>query len=95
MNAALFTTLPTLYYRFSFLGGVNGESVRAYNEIMEQTWLVSQISGYIHIAAIVWTIALTALAIRLLAEFTWTKSFLVAAVAYFAAMLAQSFILGF
>jgi hypothetical protein len=62
---------------------------------MEKTLLVSQISGYIQIAIIFWTIALCAIATRLLTEFSWSKSFLVATVAYFVTTLAQSFLLGF
>jgi hypothetical protein len=95
INAATFSTLPTLFYRFELLGGVNGESENAYNEILNNTWLVSQISGYIQIAIIFWTIALCAIVTRLLTEFSWSKSFLVATVAYFVTMMAQSFLLGF
>jgi hypothetical protein len=95
INTAIFSTLPTLYYPLEFLGGVKGETENAYNKIMEKTWLVSQISGYIQIAAIFWTIALCAIAIRLLTEFSWSKSLLIATVAYFVTTLAQSFLLGF
>jgi len=95
ITAATFSTLPTLYYRFELLGGVNGESENAYNEILNNTWLVSQISGYIQIAVHFWTITLCAIATHLLAEFSWSKSFLIATVAYFATIIAQSFILGF
>jgi len=95
INVATFSTLPTLYYPLEFLGGVKGETENAYNKIMEKTLLVSQISGYIQIAIIFWTIALCAIATRLLTEFSWSKSFLVATVAYFVTTLAQSFLLGF
>jgi hypothetical protein len=95
INVATFSTLPTLYYRFELLGGVSGESENAYNEILNSTWLVSQISGYIQIAIHFWTIVLCAIATRLLAEFSWSKSFLIATVAYFVTMIAQSFLLGF
>lgn len=95
INVAAFSTLPTLYYPLEFLGGVKGETENAYNKIMEKTLLVSQISGYIQIAIIFWTIALCAIATRLLTEFSWSKSFLVATVAYFVTTLAQSFLLGF
>jgi hypothetical protein len=94
-NTALFSTLPTLYYGFPLLGGANGETAIAYNEILNETWLVSQINGYIQIAVHFWTIVLCAIAVRMLAQFSWTKSFLVATVAYFATVLAQSFLLGF
>jgi hypothetical protein len=95
INVATFSTLPRLDYPLEFLGGVKGESDNAYNKIMEKTLLVSQISGYVQIAIIIWTIALCAIATRLLTEFSWSKSFLVATVAYFVATLAQSFLLGF
>jgi len=95
INTAAFSTLPRLDYSLEFLGGVKGETENAYDKIMEKTFLVSQISGYIQIAIIFWTIALCAIATRLLTEFSWSKSFLVATVAYFVATLAQSFLLGF
>jgi hypothetical protein len=95
INVAAFSTLPRLDYPLEFLGGVKGETENAYNKIMEKTFLVSQISGYIQIAIIFWTIALCAIATRLLTEFSWSKSFLVATVAYFVTTLAQSFLLGF
>jgi hypothetical protein len=95
INTAVFSTLPTLYYRLDFLGGVKGESENAYNEILNNTWLVSQINGYIQIAVHFWTIALCAIATHLLAEFPWSKSVLIATAAYFVTIMAQSFILGF
>jgi hypothetical protein len=94
INVATFSTLPTLYYRFELLGGVKGESENAYNEILNNTWLVSQINGYIQIVVHFWTIALCAIATRLLAEFAWSKSLLIATVAYFVTIMAQGFILG-
>jgi len=95
INVATFSTLPRLDYPLEFLGGVTGETENAYNKIMEKTLLVSQISGYIQIAIIFWTIALCAIATHLLTEFSWSKSFLVATVAYFVTTVAQSFLLGF
>jgi len=95
VNAAVFSTLPQLYYPFELLGGVEGETEIAYNTILEKTWLVSQISGYIQVGVYVWTIALGAIATRSLTEFTWTKSFLIATLAYFASMMVESLILGY
>lgn len=95
ITVALFSTLPTLYYPLEYLGGVNGESENAYSKITEKTLLVSQITGYIQIAIIFWTIALCAIAIRQLTEFSWSKSFLVAMVAYFVTVLVESFLFGF
>jgi hypothetical protein len=91
---ATYSTLPTLYYRFEYLGGVKAESETAYNEILNDVWLVSQINDYVQIAVHFWTIALCAIATRLLTGFSWSKTVLIAAVAYFAAVLAQSFLLG-
>jgi hypothetical protein len=95
ITTAAFSTLPRLDYSLAFLGGVKGETENAYDKIMEKTLLVSQINGYIQIAIIFWTIALCAIATRLLTEFSWSKSFLIATVAYFVTMMAQSFLLGF
>ncbi len=95
VNVAVYSTLPKLYYPFELIGGVNGEGEVAYTKIMEETWLVSQISSYIQIGIYIWTIVLCALATRLLAEFSWTKSLLVATVAYFASMVIEGFILGY
>ena len=94
INAATYATSPTLYYPLELIGGVRGESDIAYNKILEETWLVSQVTSYVQIAVWVWTIALCAVALRLLVEFSWAKSFLVSTVAYFVGMLVESFILG-
>jgi hypothetical protein len=94
INVATYVTLPNLYYRLELIGGVEGESQIAYEKIVEETWLVSQISSYVQMGLYVWTITLCALVTRLLTEFSWTKSFLVAAVAYFASMVVEGFILG-
>lgn len=94
INTAAFSTLPTLRYPLEIIGGVQGESEAAYSKILEKTWLVSQISSYVQIGIYVWTIALCAIATRLLTEFSWTKSFLVAAVAFFASLMIETFVLG-
>ncbi|MGQ9641564.1 MAG: Yip1 family protein [Candidatus Bathycorpusculaceae bacterium] len=94
INAAAFSTLPTIRYPFELIGGVEGESENAYNKILEETWLVNQIYGYVQIAVLIWTIALCTIAVRLTAEFSWTKSLLIAAVAYFAATFVEGFLVG-
>jgi hypothetical protein len=92
-NAAVFsTTLPPIKYSLAYIGGVEGESVTAYNQILEETWLVNQIYSYVQAAIIIWTIALCGLAVRLSTGFSWAKSFLIAAVAYFAATTIESFL---
>ncbi len=94
INIVAFSTLPTLQYPLEVIGGVQGESDAAYSKILEETWLVSEINRYVQIGIYVWTIALVAVATRLSTEFSWTKSFLIAAVAYFASLMIESFILG-
>jgi hypothetical protein len=94
LDVATFSTLPTLHYPIEFFSGVGGESLIAQNAILEKTWFVTQISSYVELAAIFWTIALGAIATRLLTTFSWSKSALIAMVAYFVAMVAQSFLLG-
>jgi hypothetical protein len=94
INAATFSTLSTIRYPFELIGGVKGESENAYNKILEETWLVNQIYGYVQIAVLIWTIVLCALAVRLTTEFSWTKSFLIAAVAYFSATVVEGFLVG-
>jgi hypothetical protein len=93
INAATYATSPMLYYPLELIGGVRGESEIAYNKILEETWLVSQVTGYVQIAVYVWTIALCAVALRLLTESSWAKSFLVSTVAYFVSLLVESFLL--
>jgi hypothetical protein len=95
INATAFSTLPTIHYPFEYVAGTKVEREIARNNILEKIWLVDQIYSYVQIAVWVWTIALCALATRLLTEFSWSKSFLVATVAYFVTMMAQSFLLGF
>jgi len=91
---AAFSTLPDLYYPLEIIGGVKGEGDIASNRILEQTWVVSDIYRYVQIGVFVWTIVLCAFATRLSAEFSWTKSFLVSATAYFATIMVTGLILG-
>jgi len=95
ISAATFSTLPTLYYRLELIGGVEVESEGAYNKLLEETWLFSTITGYTQIAVSIWTIALCAVAIRLLNEFSWAKSFLIAAVAYFVSVMAMGLLFSY
>jgi hypothetical protein len=93
INVILAANLPNLKYPLEWLGGVNAEAQNALNKLTEDTALASQISSFVNVAAIFWIVALCALAIRQLTEFTWTKGFLVAVVAYFITMMAVSIIL--
>jgi len=93
--AAAFSTLPELYYPLEIIGGVEGEGDIASNKILEQTWLFSDVYRYVQIGVFVWTIVLCAIATRLSAEFSWTKSFLVSATAYFVTITVVGLILGY
>ena len=94
INAVAFSTLPIIYRPLELVGGVGGEFEAAYNNFLGEIWLVDQIYRYVQIAVLVWTIALCSIATRELAEFSWTKSFLVSVVAYFVSMMAENFIFG-
>jgi len=87
VNAAVFSIIPAIKYSFEYLVGFKGEA--AYN-----IGLLNQIFSYIQAAIIIWTIVLCAFAIRTATEFSWSKTFLIAAVAYFAATTIESFLIG-
>lgn len=94
VSIAVFLNLPKLYYPLEYIGGVAGEREIAYNAFVEQTWLVSEIIGYVQIVVHIWTIALSSLAVRFLTGFGWTKSFFIGASAYLITILIAGF-LGF
>lgn len=97
INAVTYATLgPTLYYPLEYFGGTKGEIAIAYANILQEvqkTWLFVQIGNYVQIAVYIWTIALCAIVLRLLVEFSWTKSLLVSTLAYFASILIENFLL--
>ena len=95
INVAAYGTLPTIYRPLEFFSVIEQERLTPRIKFSEDTWLVSQITGYTPMAILIWTIALCAIATRLPTEFSWSKSFLIATVAYFVTMMAQSFLLGF
>ena len=95
VNTAAYLGSPTVYYPLELIGGVKGESEIAFNTILEQTWLVSEIMRFTQIAVYVWTIALCSLAVRFLTAFGWAKSLLIGTAAYLITLLAGSFLLGF
>lgn len=84
VNVAVYSAVPPVNCPFELIGGFRGETAAdaAYNKIVEQTWLADMIRSYMQIIVHVWTIALCALALRILAGFSWTKSLLVGATAY-------------
>jgi hypothetical protein len=94
INAIAFSTLPTLYYGFDLLGGVNGERENAIAKLLEDIWLVNQIYWYVQIAVYLWTMGLCAIATQSLTQFSWTKSFFIGALSYFASIFLVSMIFG-
>jgi len=93
INVATIATWPTLNVPLEFLGGIEGESHIAQNQLFEKITLSSQINQFAQIAMLVWTIALCTIAVRLLTEFSWNKSALVAVVAYFIGNMAVNLIM--
>jgi hypothetical protein len=83
---------PVAHIPFELLGGVNAEGDAALKTITDQRWLSSQIAQYAGILAAMWIIALVAVAVRLLAEFSWIKSIMVGILAYVVTILIVSFI---
>lgn len=94
INTAAFSITPPIYYKLELMGGVRGESEIAYNRMLEEVGLAYQITSYVPTAIMVWSIFLCAIAIRLLTEFSWSKSLIIGFVAYFVSMLAETFLLG-
>jgi hypothetical protein len=94
VNAIAYATLPNMRYPFELLVGVKGEAQAVVDSINSQTWVVAYIQRFMQIAVWIWTIALTTLAVRLLAAISWFKSAAIAAIAYFVTLLVESFIVG-
>jgi hypothetical protein len=92
INAIGFLTWPVAHIPFELLGGVNGEGDVALKTITDQRWLGSYITMLSGILAAVWTIALVAVAVRLLAEFSWVKSIIVGIIAFTVSIMIASFI---
>lgn len=94
VNTAAYTTLGNVRYPFELIGGVEGEGQAASDVIQSQTVVVSDVLRVMQLIVYAWTIALTAIAVRIVAEISWFKSAVVATIAYFVALLAESFIIG-
>ena len=94
VNAIAYATLPNMHYPFELLVGVKGEAQAVVDSINAQTWAVAYVQRIMQIAVWIWTIALTTLAVRLLAGISWFKSAAIAAIAYFITLLVESFIVG-
>jgi hypothetical protein len=94
INVAIFSTLPTLYYPFELMAGIDGEYQAVVNQLSAQTWLTSEILRYVQLAVYVWTVGLCAVAAREASQSSWLKCVLLATIAFFTSLIAESFILG-
>lgn len=94
VNAIAYAALPNMRYPFELLVGVKGEAQPIVDSMNSQTWVVAYVQRFMQIAVWIWTIALTTLAVRLLATISWFKSATIAAIAYFVTLLVESFIVG-
>jgi hypothetical protein len=94
INAVAFSTLPRLNYPLEFMGGVQGEGQMVFDKLIEATQLVSTIGTYLRLATYVWTVGLCALATRSLTGFSWPKSGLISAVAFFASITLVNILIG-
>ena len=90
---AIFSNSPTIYYRLEMLGKVAGESEKAYDNLVAGTWIFSAIYQYASIAISIWTVVLCAIATRVANEFSWSKSALIAVVAYYVTAIVMNFLL--
>ncbi|MGB9676285.1 MAG: Yip1 family protein [Candidatus Bathyarchaeales archaeon] len=89
----IFSSSPTIYYRLEILGKVAGESEKAYDNFAAGMWIFSTIYQYASIAISIWTVVLCAIATRVANEFSWSKSALIAVVAYYATVIIMNFLL--
>jgi hypothetical protein len=94
INAAIFSTLPRLDYSLEFIGGVQGESEIAYNNIWQGVAIFQTISTYLRIVIYIWTVGLCTFATRSISEFSWRKSLLIAAVSFLGSLTLMSLLLG-
>jgi hypothetical protein len=94
INVGIFSTLPTLYYPFELMAGIEGEYQTVVNQLSAQTWLSSEILRYVQLAVYVWTVGLCAVGAREASQSSWLKCALLATVAFFTSLIAESFILG-
>ncbi|MEM3695070.1 MAG: YIP1 family protein [Candidatus Bathyarchaeia archaeon] len=90
---ATFSVSPVIYYRFELLGKVMGESEKAYENLVADTEIFSAIYRYASLAISIWTIALCAAATRAANDFSWSKSALIAVVAYYTTTILMGFLL--
>jgi hypothetical protein len=96
LNAAGSSTLSNLQYPFELTAGFKGETAAdaAYTKITDQLYISDIIGRYGWIVIQIWTAILCSIAVHILAAFTWTKSFLVGALAYVINLIIGTFLFG-
>ncbi|MGC9345288.1 MAG: hypothetical protein ACP5ER_00645 [Candidatus Bathyarchaeales archaeon] len=87
-TAVLFTW-PELRFPLEVLGGVPGEWQTAYDQVFGP---ISTIFSYIEMGIYIWTIALCAIALRLMFAFSWMKSLFVSALSYLFSLFVFRFL---
>jgi hypothetical protein len=85
-------TVPTVYYKFDFIGGVQGEGKNTLNTILNQTYVSTVVSLIAQLLSWVWTIALLTIAVRTGAQMSWAKSVAIAALAFIITVVVASFL---
>ena len=94
ITAIGYSTWPTIRIPFDLFGGVQGEGQAASKTISDQTSLVYEVTTIAQYIMWLWTAVLASLITRLTAEFSWAKSVLVGALAYFITILVVGFMVG-
>jgi hypothetical protein len=96
LNAAGSATLSNLKYPFELTAGFKGEPAAdaAYSKITDQLYISDIVGRYGWIAIQIWTAILCSVMVHVLAAFTWTKSFLVGALAYVINLIIGTFLFG-
>jgi hypothetical protein len=94
VNLVAAVSLPRLNYSFELLSGFKGEPLAdsAYNAILDQTQTATMVGMYTWYIVQVWTAILCAVAVRVMAGFTWSKSILVGVIAYVLCLIIVSFL---
>jgi hypothetical protein len=78
----VFVASPEIRYSLEYLGGVPGEWETASAQVFQAMSISYQILWYIDKLVWVWTIALCAIALRLMFTISWAKSFIISTSSY-------------
>jgi hypothetical protein len=81
---------PEIQIPLKYLGGVSGEWQAVYIEVFGT---FSTVLAYIERVIYIWTIALCAIALRLMFDFSWTKSLFVSTLSYIFSLLLFRFLI--